>query len=709
MLKSLNDALVGSNPQPQFDALAQSAREFLGVYAVVIVDADVAGMPVRALCDRAEGIDHRILDLARKVPLTDLESDDGPQALVPREIAAPEPYGRVLAVRLRLARSAFHCLIFMRRGTLGRAMARNFVHMAERRLAEVALMRRYREDLKRYVEMFNQLERTARIGLWDLDFPTREVRVSEQVQRILELGHRTLIPLDEVLAFASRESRRHVLRAAVAAMKDGDTHTVTVPIVTAEGHNRAVQFGVRLQRRPDGSASLAGVLQDVTEQHQATERLWWIANHDTLTELPNRALFSDRLAKALERRARSGRLVALLFVDVDKFKAINDTLGHAAGDALLQQVGATLRGSVRAYDTVARIGGDEFAVLLDDVHDRTALDSVLGRLANALEFRFAYEGHTVTIALSAGAAIAPDHGGCEEALSTAADLALYRAKAVEGGRISLFEKAFRHAAALRSKLMDDARAALASGRIVPYYQPQFDLQRGTITGVEALARWIDESGERAPDSFAEAMSDDEVGSQISRCIIDKALTDIALVNRGLSEKLSLSLNVSASQLLKSDILKRLYARRRQTPDAGTVILEVAEEAMLDDPEGRLTALMREAASMGISFALDDFGAGYASLVHLTSLPITELKVDRRFVEGVERDQHKAKVIEAIIAIAGSLGLTAVIEGVECKAQADAVAALGARHVQGFHYARPLTFDALVRTLRHPPLVRSNVA
>ncbi|WMS41233.1 EAL domain-containing protein [Acuticoccus sp. MNP-M23] len=698
MLKSLNDALVGSNPQPQFDALAQSAREFLAANAIVIVDADILGRPVRARCDRAEGIDPAVLNLARAVPVTEIEAEGGSEHVASVPIDADAPFGRVLAVRLRLARTTYHCLIFPAGLTLDRELVRNFVAMAERRLAEVTLMRRYRDDLKRYVEMFNQLERAARIGLWDLDLAAREVRISDQIQRILEIPQRNSLSLDDALAFLGGDSRRHVLRAAIRAMKDGDTHTVAFPIVTGEGTKRAVQFGVQLQAGPDGSPRLAGVLQDVTEQHQATERLWWIANHDPLTELPNRALFSDRLAKALERRVRSGRIVCLLFVDVDKFKVINDTHGHAAGDALLQQVGQGLRANVRVYDTVARIGGDEFAILLDDVQDRAALNSVLARLGNAVELPFEYQSTRMTIALSVGAAIAPDHGDNETSLSAAADLALYRAKAVEGGRICLFENAFRHAAALRGKLLDDARDALALGHIVPYYQPQFDMERGVVTGVEALARWVDRDGERGPDTFAEAMADDQVGSQISRCIIDRALDDMARINRQRTDKLSLSVNVSASQLLKSDILNRLYQRRESMPDAGPVVLEVAEKALANDPEGRLTALMAEATTRGLAFALDDFGAGYASLVHLTNLPITELKVDRRFVEGVERDRQKAKLIEAIIAIAKSLGLRAVIEGVETKAQADAIAAAGGHSVQGFYYARPLAFEALVRAL-----------
>ncbi|MEO1105939.1 MAG: bifunctional diguanylate cyclase/phosphodiesterase, partial [Pseudomonadota bacterium] len=357
-------------------------------------------------------------------------------------------------------------------------------------------------------------------------------------------------------------------------------------------------------------------------------------------------------------------------------------------DELLRRVAAQLRDSVRSHDTVARTGGDEFTILIEDLTDRRALDAVFKRIRNALTVRFAWDANTVDVALSAGAAVAPLHGVSERDLTAAADLALYHMKEEQGASLALYEPSFGEAAQERNRVIADARAALIEGKIVPHYQPQVDIASGRVVGVEALARWTREDTILCASEFADALHDHDIGPMIGQAVVERALMEIAALNHGRRDKIALSVNASAGELLRNEFLERVGRLAPDTAERGPITIELTEDVILDDPKGVLSEAMRRVGrDSAVSFSLDDFGTGYGSLVHITSLPISEVKVDRRFVAGLETDPQKGKIIKGILDVARSLKVRVVLEGVETREQAEMINALGGRYVQGFYYAR----------------------
>ena len=676
------------------------AQELLGATAVIVLkhtdQHDILAMSVGA-----SHLDSAVLRAAASIEPTDLSAYRRDTVFHGVPLGTPPPFDRAMSILVRGDEpDAARVIIFPgKRGTECATLDR-FATFSERRMVEIALMDRYRADLKRFVGMFNALERTAQVGLWDADLATRQVKISDQVGRIFDLDSRAPVPFSRALLAFSRTARRELLKALLKALRTNASDSVALPFQTAAGEARAVRIFIGSRAHMFGADRLAGVVQDVTEQQRATERLWWMANHDVLTELPNRALFGNRLQNALERRMRSRQLVVLVLVDVDKFKQVNDTYGHAAGDLLLKRVARQLRDTVRAHDTVARTGGDEFSILLEDIADVSSLESVLARLRKALDVRFSWDATTLDVSLSAGVAIAPEHGLNERDLTGAADLALYRSKAQPGAMLQLYQPVFGRAAAERNKTISAARTAALEGRIVPHYQPQIDLSSGHIVSVEALARWITPEGVLTAAQFHEALCDSDIGPIIGRSVMEQAMRDISVLNRGRTRKIGLSVNASLGDLLRENFLGGILALMEAADEPSPVTVEITEDVILDDTDHELGETMRKASEQGdISFALDDFGRGHGSLLHITALPISEVKIDRSFIAQLEVDEQKALVVQGIINVAHSLGVRVVVEGVETVAHATRISALGGQFVQGFHYSPAVPFDALRQLLR----------
>ncbi|MEM7693279.1 MAG: EAL domain-containing protein [Pseudomonadota bacterium] len=697
MLQSFTAALARAAPPKQYNALAEKALDLMPATAVVITTVGEPATIIGA-CGTGSTLSREALTAATAVPFTDPEALDDRDTVVGTPIEGEHPFSRVVNVALTDDNGPVRCMVFpILPGIMPRELKR-FVAIGMRRMSEIALMRRYRDDLKRYVVMFKQMERIAKAGLWEYDFDTHRLTVSDEVLPLIGITDRRNLTRGRALSFVPKEARRKVLEAILAAAHGRATDSVAVPVTTALYSPRTFRVFMRAHISGDGHRRVAGVVQDVTEQHQAHEKLWWTANHDPLTGLANRALFNDRFNKALQRRARSRRIVCIVLVDVDKFKPVNDRYGHAAGDALLKAIAEQLTATVRTHDTVARTGGDEFSILLEDIEDRPALDSVLARIERALDVRFAWDSSVLNVTMSAGAAVAPDHGRSERDLTVAADLALYRVKGHPRAALSLYEAELGQQAAERSRMVERARAAVASGHILPYYQPQIDIVTGRVVAVEALARWETPSRVLAAGEFLDAIADHDIGPVIGRTVVDRAMVEIASLNRGRTEKVALSVNASAGDLFRAQFIERIGAMTDRERHLGPITIEITEDVVLDDPNGGLARAMRAAGAKGVQFALDDFGTGYASLIHITNLPISEIKIDRRFVKSLSDDAQSGKVIEGIMGVARSLGLRVVVEGIETPEQLARVKALGGQFVQGFYYARPVPLLELKQLL-----------
>jgi len=459
-------------------------------------------------------------------------------------------------------------------------------------------------------------------------------------------------------------------------------------------------FGKNLIRDP-AIGGIAVNYRDITEQRDLEEQLRRQAFEDPLTGLANRALLRDRLEHAVERSRRSsGTGVVMFFLDLDDFKNVNDSLGHAAGDALLSLVAQRIRGSVRGVDTVARLGGDEFAVLAEDVGD-TGPEELGHRLLEALAPPFVVSGEEIFVRASVGYAIsaAGDDG---DVLLRNADLAMYQAKAERKGGMRRYDATLHHSFVARLALDRDLRRALDHHEFVVQYQPIVALDSRRIVGLEALVRWVHPvHGWLPPDRFIPAAEESGLIIELGRWVLAEACRQMAAwVDAGVSPEISVSVNVSVRQLqdagFPDDVATALH---ESGLDGRRLTLEVTESVLVDDSEV-IIARLAVIRALGVRIAIDDFGTGFSSLGYLSRFPVDVLKIDRRFVAGMNTNSADLAIIQAAVGLAESLGLKTVAEGIEEDGQTTSLQDLGCDLGQGFLFARPGEPSAMAAMLDH---------
>ena len=438
--------------------------------------------------------------------------------------------------------------------------------------------------------------------------------------------------------------------------------------------------------------------RDVTERKRAEEVIRRHAYHDHLTGLPNRRLFDDRLRHAIAQAARSHQLLALLFLDLDRFKTINDTLGHAAGDRLLIEVGKRLSGRKRAGDTVARLGGDEFLILVSNLRRVEDAAKVAQRVLEAMLPAITVGGHRLHVTGSIGISLFPHDGNDAEALIKNADIALYRAK--DQGRNSYRMYAPEMNAQALEKLMfeNSLRRAIDRREMVLHYQPQIDAKSGRIIGVETLVRWQRGEGELVmPGDFIALAEDTGMISDLGEWVLETACRQARRWHE-VGFELRLAVNLSLHQLQRQGFLETVDRLLGASGiDPCRIELEVTESAVMQDPEQGI-GILGELRAMGIRIAIDDFGTGHSSLSYLKRLPVTTLKIDRTFVSDIGRDGDQGAIVKAIVAMAHSLDMKVVAEGVETEAQRAFLSVNGCDEMQGYYFSRPLAAEALSQLL-----------
>ncbi len=440
-----------------------------------------------------------------------------------------------------------------------------------------------------------------------------------------------------------------------------------------------------------------GIQTDVTARIHLREELQHQALHDALTGLPNRLLFHDRARQALLGALHAGQPLALLLLDLDGFKEVNDTFGHHVGDLLLQWVATRLQGGLREGDTVARLGGDEFAILLPG-DDRDGARVAADKIANILAEYCVVDEHTVRTRASIGIALYPDHGADADLLLRHADAAMYAAKHAQSGVVVYDPALDRHAPA-RHALIEELRAAIEGGGLRLHYQPKVELTTGRVARVEALARWPHpRRGLLPPDQFIPLAEQAGLIGPLTRWVVEEALRQCGVWQRA---GLPLGVNVNLSPLnlhdatLVADIAGLLVAH---AVAPATLRLELTESAIITDMAHTATVLARLAA-LGVGIAIDDYGTGYSSLAYLKRLPIDEIKIDQSFVRYLTTNETDATIVASTIGLGHSLGLRVVAEGAEDAETVARLAALGCDAVQGYYYSRPLPSRALERWLR----------
>ncbi len=446
--------------------------------------------------------------------------------------------------------------------------------------------------------------------------------------------------------------------------------------------------------------SVLSLAQDVTTRVLAEERLVHQATHDTLTGLPNRAMLQDRLRLAISRARRGGHRIAAMFIDLDRFKDVNDTLGHRIGDELLREMSARLARVVRESDLLVRLSGDEFMVVLEQITDLESPRFVAAKLLAEIRQPSRIEGHEIHISGSVGISLFPDDAEDVETLMKNADMAMYRAKAMGKNNYQVFSADLaEHGTATR--LMENAlRSAVVRNEFELYYQPKVDMRTSQITGAEALLRWHHPTrGMVAPGEFIHLAEEAGLVHEIGDWVLDAAFAQARKWQQAGYTELRLAINLAAGQFRATNLAERIRERiAREGCRPQCIEVEVTETGMLRDPEGVGRALT-ELREMGLRVAIDDFGTGYSSLSHLKRFPIDTLKIDKTFVADILTDRGDTAIVLAVIALARALDMEVVAEGVETEAQRDLLAAQGCDAYQGYLFSRPLPvgeFEALLQ-------------
>ena len=468
----------------------------------------------------------------------------------------------------------------------------------------------------------------------------------------------------------------------------------------ADGSTFPVELTVS-QTELDGRPQYVVMFRDITDRRVTQERLQYLANYDSLTGLPNRTLFRDRLGHAMARARRSGQPMALMFLDLDHFKVINDSLGHEVGDQLLRHVAETLRNCLRRVDslarhgaapsedcfTVSRLGGDEFTVIAEQVGSAEDAALLARRILEALETPFHWLDNELHVAASIGISMYPADDTDLDGLIRHTDMAMYRSKAMGRGTYSFFSEELSAEVAARLSLENHLRRALERQEFLLHYQPKVRLATGVVTGVEALIRWHPPGrGLVPPDRFIRVLEDSGLILPVGAWAIRAACAELAAWDRAGAPPMTLAVNLSARQFRQPYLARFIADTLAETGvDPRRLELEITEAVLIADDDAALAAL-GQLRDLGVRIALDDFGTGYSSLSYLKRFPFDKIKIDRCFVTDIAEADGSSVIVQAVVNIAASCNMTTVAEGVETTQQKELLRALGCTQMQGFLFS-----------------------
>ena len=499
-------------------------------------------------------------------------------------------------------------------------------------------------------------------------------------------------------------SRAEGFRRAALVAKANLHGAFCFPLLLGNEVLAVMEFFHRDVREPDDTLiaaahSIGSQIGQYTVRKQAEEGLQFVAKHDALTQLPNRIMFHDRLELAVARAKRNGRRLAVMFIDMDRFKVINDTLGHEAGDTLLHEVAKRLTGTLRTSDTVARLGGDEFVVLIEELSDPVYLGAIAQKLLDTFAASFLLSGQEYHITASIGISTYPDDSDDIQTLLKNADIAMYRAKEQGRNAFQFYSAQMNVHSIERLTLESSLRRALERNELVLHYQPRIGIRSGRITGVEALARWQHpELGLVPPGKFIPLAEETGLIVPIGEWALRAACAQHrAWEQEGLGH-LRVAVNLSPRQFLQGDLVKSVARILAETGcNAKSLELEITEGMVMRNPESVVT-LLQQLKDMGIHVAIDDFGTGYSSLAYLKSFPINILKIDRSFIMDIPGDAGDVAITMAVISMAHNLGMKVTAEGVETREQFEFLRKQGCDEIQGYYFSKPLPVEQVTALL-----------
>ncbi len=564
---------------------------------------------------------------------------------------------------------------------------------------------RNRLEAQRVKEELLAVQAITHLGNWSRDVVTGAVEWSRQLYEIFEIPTRT--PAAELVGLYERSVHpddRAAFDARLAACEAAhEPVTLDHRVIARSGTVRWVELHGKFEFDEGGNAlRWVGAALDITARKDAEEALAHLARHDALTGLPNRTTMSNILAGELIQAEASGSQCAVAFLDLDRFKDINDTLGHNIGDQLLQELSGRISAVLGTAGVVGRWGGDEFVAIVPGVHDYADVEALAQRFIRTISEPLVIYDMELAISASVGIAMYPRDGSKAEVLIRNADTAMYKAKQQLGCGYAFFSDELHAAASRRHHIQNELRRAITDGGLSLHYQPIVDASSGQIVAAEALVRWTDHNGRiRLPGEFIAIAEDSRIIVPLGAWVLNAACKRAALwQSKGFN--IRLAVNVSPRQFEHSDFLDTVArALRSSGADPELLEIEITEAAIMSSAEPVLTTL-QAIHRMGIRVAIDDFGTGYSSFAYLKRFAVDSLKIDRTFVEGIESEENLA-IARSIVSIAHTLGLPVTAEGIETPAQAAIMADLACDRLQGYHYGRPMPaeeFEALFAPLAH---------
>ena len=473
-------------------------------------------------------------------------------------------------------------------------------------------------------------------------------------------------------------------------------------IIRKDGAEGDIEASITLQKDPSGKPTgFKGMIRDITERKRTEQQLNYMATHDILTGLPNRLMFNQLLNQAIRSASRNKRLLAVLFIDLDRFKIINDSLGHEAGDRLLKEIARRFKRSLRSVDVVARLGGDEFIILIEEVEGLSQIEVVARKILSSALKPMVLSGEECRVTASIGISIYPRDGMDEQTLMKNADIAMYYAKEEGKNNYQFYSKEIQSQSSERLAIESNIRLALERKEFSLQYQAKVDFKTGKITGVEALLRWQNQYlGAVPPARFIPVAEDTGLIVPIGRWVMKTACNqNVGWQKQGLPP-VCIGVNLSLRQLMDEHLLEDIKAALDDSglkPDL--LELEITESMVMHNPE-RLIGILTNIKKMGVRIAIDDFGTGYSSLAQLKNFPIDTLKMDRSFMRNLLENNDNKSIIEAIITMGKTLSVTVVAEGVETRDQETFLREHICDEMQGFYFSKPIAPDQFSDLLRH---------
>jgi diguanylate cyclase (GGDEF)-like protein/PAS domain S-box-containing protein len=546
-----------------------------------------------------------------------------------------------------------------------------------------------------------EAQELAHLGSFETDLQTGEIRWSAELFRIFGVDPARERPM-LLYEFDHPDDRAEIARGVARAREEGGMFTLEHRIRTRDGRERQVFERGRFYYENGKPRRVVGAILDITDRKDAEERLRMLAEHDSLTELPNRTLIRTQLAAAIERAVRDGTQVAVLFVDLDRFKTINDTISHMAGDDVLRELAGRLTAALERRGFVGRPGGDEFTIVLDGLRDEMTAVAIGYEVVAAIAEPIAYEDVPLIVTASVGVAMFPRDGTTTDELLRSSDSAMYAAKARGGNAVDVYRPSLHIAAVAELELERALRGALERDELTVAYQPIVHGPSGRIVAFEALARWTENGQPIAPNDFVPLAEATGLIVRLGSYVLHRACQELRRLRDAGYPELTMCVNISARQFREYDFAARVrWALESADIPAGNLELEITESAYLSVESG--VRNMQALEELGVRLSIDDFGTGYSSLGYLKRLPVSTVKIDRSFVADILTDSADQAIVRAIIAVAQNLALGVIAEGVETAEQAAFLQSLGCNHLQGFFFARALPPEQLEAFLQQPLL------